>query len=84
MTTRVGSETDWVAITEGGSVSLALKADGTLWSIGYDLGGDLEEESWEPVFYADRVGEDDDWAAISAGAWAAWPSRPTAPCGRSR
>jgi alpha-tubulin suppressor-like RCC1 family protein len=65
---------DWVAVSAGGSYSLALKADGTLWSWGSnnygrlglgnnnDAGNGMKNES-RPV----RVGTDNDWVTISAG-----------------
>ena len=34
---RIGNETDWASIAVGGSQSLAIKSDGTLWGWGENL-----------------------------------------------
>jgi alpha-tubulin suppressor-like RCC1 family protein len=39
--TRVGSDTDWVAVAAGDQNSLMLKADGSLWACGYNDYGKL-------------------------------------------
>src|SRR5207247_36960 len=50
---RVGNENDWAAIAAGGSHTLGLKADGSLWSWGEDYsgqgnGGHLLDTSFDP------------------------------------
>ena len=38
---RIGRETNWVSVAVGGSTTLALKSDGTLWAWGENLYGQL-------------------------------------------
>lgn len=38
---QVGTDTDWVSVSAGGHVSMALKADGTLWAFGRNNYGQL-------------------------------------------
>src|SRR5438876_1152893 len=38
---RIGTETNWVNIAVGGSTTLAVKSDGTLWAWGENLSGQL-------------------------------------------
>jgi alpha-tubulin suppressor-like RCC1 family protein len=52
----VVSNTRWTALTIGGSDTLALGDDGSLWAWGGSYGN-------APV----RIGADDDWACVSAG-----------------
>ncbi len=65
---RVGFATDWVAIAAGGSHSLGIRADSSLWAWGSDQLGQLGDggsntDQNSPV----RVGLATDWIAISAG-----------------
>jgi alpha-tubulin suppressor-like RCC1 family protein len=66
---QIGGDTDWKVIAAGGSHSLAIKADGTLWAWGLSSAGQLgigitdSSPHMAPV----QVGTDEDWAAISAG-----------------
>jgi alpha-tubulin suppressor-like RCC1 family protein len=64
---RIGTDTDWTAISVGDIHTVALKSDGSLWAWGYnDLGqlgvGDTTGRR-TPV----RVGAETDWSAIAAG-----------------
>jgi alpha-tubulin suppressor-like RCC1 family protein len=63
---RVGSDSDWVAIAAGGDSSLALKADGSLWAWGWNVGDQWGDRS---VYHSmpSRVGPDTDWIAIATG-----------------
>jgi len=64
--TQVGSDTDWVKITAGGS-TFAIKSDSTLWGWGYNVNGRLGTgdmlEHYTPV----QIGIDSDWADVSGG-----------------
>jgi alpha-tubulin suppressor-like RCC1 family protein len=68
---RVGTDSDWAAVSAAGFHSLALKRDGSLWAWGYNNHGQLgldntedwDDEEFEPA----RVGTGSDWAAVSAG-----------------
>ena len=71
---RVGTASDWAAVSAGGEHSLALKADGTLWGWGYNSNGQLGlgeiPEGCPATSYCDiprQIGSDADWAAVSAG-----------------
>jgi alpha-tubulin suppressor-like RCC1 family protein len=54
--TRVGSDSDWIAISAGPSHALAVKGDGSLWTWG--------DGTYTPT----RIGSDAGWAKIAAGA----------------
>jgi alpha-tubulin suppressor-like RCC1 family protein len=73
--TRVGTDNDWIAIAASGDVdpgygthSLALKADGSLWSWGSNDAGELGlGNSGFIQFTPARVGTNSDWVAVAAG-----------------
>jgi len=65
--TRVGTLSDWIAVSAGYSHSLGIRTDGSLWAWGindkYQLGlGDTNNRN-TPV----RVGSFNDWIAVAAG-----------------
>jgi alpha-tubulin suppressor-like RCC1 family protein len=62
------SDNDWSAIAAGGEHSLALKADGTLWSWGDNATGQLGLGSTVSRNAPVQVGIDRDWSAIAGGA----------------
>ncbi|GFO68812.1 hypothetical protein GMLC_23910 [Geomonas limicola] len=66
--TAAVSDSDWRAVAAGGNFSLALKADGTLWSWGDNAAGQLGLGSTQPQAEPVQVGTDRDWAALAAGA----------------
>lgn len=45
---RIGSDTDWVDVAVGGSSTLALKADGTMWGWGENVYGQLGDGTRVP------------------------------------
>jgi alpha-tubulin suppressor-like RCC1 family protein len=67
--TRVGSDTDWVAVSGGISHSLGVRSDHTLWAWGWNphselgLGNIGQEGKKTPT----PVGDGTNWAAVSAG-----------------
>ena len=63
--TRVGPDSDWLAIAAGYQHSLALKADGTLWTWGHDWAGQLGDGMSNARNQAYQVAGE--WAAVSAG-----------------
>jgi trimeric autotransporter adhesin len=48
--TRIGTDTNWLAVAAGIDISLALKTDGTLWL-------------WSPGNVLEQVGTDHDWGS---------------------
>jgi len=66
---RIGTDTDWVSVSSGDAFSLARKADGSIWSWGYNgygqlgLGPDGGTSRSTPT----RVGAASDWATLSCG-----------------
>ncbi|ADI84086.1 choice-of-anchor D domain-containing protein [Geobacter sulfurreducens] len=68
---KIGTDRDWTAISAGEMHSVALKADGSLWSWGQNLFGELGNGVALPganVTTPTRVGTGSDWVAIAAGA----------------
>ncbi len=63
---------DWVKVSAGAGLSLAIREDGTLWSWGSNSSGQLGAGIGLSLTFTSRdvpeqVGDDDDWADISAG-----------------
>jgi hypothetical protein len=58
---QVGNETNWVVVSAGGSHTVAIKADGSLWAWGYFDSNTIRNNS--PV----RVGGATNWVAVPAG-----------------
>ena len=61
------SQKDWVAIATGDNHTVALKADGTLWSWGSNQYGQLGDGSGLDLAKPARLGEDSDWSGVFAG-----------------
>jgi alpha-tubulin suppressor-like RCC1 family protein len=66
--TRIGTDTDWVAVTAGLAHVLALKSDGSLWAWGDNRAGQLangKSGGWvkEPA----RAGTENGWTTVAAG-----------------
>ncbi|MCX5784055.1 MAG: hypothetical protein NTX59_00010 [Elusimicrobia bacterium] len=64
---QVGASTDWVSVSGGGSHTLAIKADGTLWAWGYNNHGQLGSGDTTQQTVPTKVGTDTDWASVSGG-----------------
>ena len=64
---RVGSDSDWAAVSGGRYYSLALKKNGTLWAWGANGNGQLGLGDGTQRTAPTQVGSDSDWAAVSAG-----------------
>jgi alpha-tubulin suppressor-like RCC1 family protein len=66
---QIDSDNDWSIVAAGGSHSLAIKSNGTLWSWGRCNAGQLGIGVTDtiPHFVPVQVGTDRDWASLSAG-----------------
>ncbi len=68
---KIGTGTDWAAVSAGNGFTLALKSDGTIWSAGRnrnsELGLGFSSEDEDPQSTLAQVGADTDWVQISAG-----------------
>lgn len=53
----------------GGSFTILLRDDGTLWSAGTNINGQLGIGGFESVNVLTQVGTDDDWVKVEAGAF---------------
>ncbi|MBK9731335.1 MAG: hypothetical protein IPO83_08615 [Chitinophagaceae bacterium] len=65
--TQVGSANNWAIISAGGSHSLAIKTDGTLWAWGWNVFGQVGDGSTTDIDMPLQIGTDNDWAVISGG-----------------
>jgi len=64
---RIGTYSDWVYVSAGGSHSLGIRADGSLWAWGWNTRGQLGDGTTAHSLVPVRVGTDTDWASVSAG-----------------
>jgi alpha-tubulin suppressor-like RCC1 family protein len=67
---QIGTNTNWQAIAAGGTHSVALQADGSLWTWGLNEDGQLGNGTDGPftnVTTPQRIGTATDWVAITAG-----------------
>jgi alpha-tubulin suppressor-like RCC1 family protein len=65
--TKVGTDTDWVAVSTDHRRSLALKTDGSLWAWGRNYCGALGFGDTADRNVPTRVGADADWVAVAMG-----------------
>jgi len=69
---RIGSDTNWQAITVGTDHTVALRTDGTLWAWGINRHGELGIGTFSPfdpggTNTPQQVGSDTNWLAAAAG-----------------
>ncbi len=64
---RVGAQRSWRAVSAGEGYTLAIAADGTLWSWGKNTYGQLGDGTLLEHLLPQQVGGDNDWIDISAG-----------------
>ena len=64
---QVGKDRDWAAVSVGGAHIAALKKDGTLWTWGANVHGQLGDGTTTPRNEPAQVGKDRDWVSVSAG-----------------
>ena len=62
-----GPEETWVAVSAGGAHTIAIRADGALFSWGANAAGQLGTGNNTTSYSATHIGTDTDWAIISAG-----------------
>jgi alpha-tubulin suppressor-like RCC1 family protein len=66
--TQVGTDNDWKFIAGTHEQSLAIKNNGTLWTWGENLYGQLGNGLWGnnlDVYYPTQIGNDTDWAYVA-------------------
>ena len=64
---QVGSDGNWLKLAAGGGHTLAIKADGTLWSWGDNVGGQLGVGTTTSLYLPTRIGAGASWVQIAAG-----------------
>jgi alpha-tubulin suppressor-like RCC1 family protein len=64
---QTGTDTKWISIAAGGSHSLGLKSDGTLWAWGNNSNGQLGDLTLLAKNSPVQVGTDNKWVSIAAG-----------------
>jgi alpha-tubulin suppressor-like RCC1 family protein len=62
--TRVGTDTDWASAAPGPWASLAIKKDGSLWSVDFVI---ADDPGLSTTVVTTRVGSETDWVAITEG-----------------
>lgn len=63
---KIGNDTNWQKLEAGSSFALALKADGTLWSWGYNYNGQLGHGDNARQYKPKQIGTATDWHFITA------------------
>ena len=66
---RIGTATDWRAISAGYYHSVGLKADGSLWTWGANFNGQLGDGSKNVKTVPTKVGVTNNWKMVGAGAY---------------
>ncbi len=64
---RLGTDTNWVNVAAGGSHTLALKADGTIWAWGENHGWQLGDGTRTPRSTPVRSVPGNDWKQVATG-----------------
>lgn len=66
---QVGSSDQWVSISAGISYSMALKRDGTLWTWGYNVEGNLGHSEHTLVTVPQQISPETNWKSIAVSEW---------------
>jgi alpha-tubulin suppressor-like RCC1 family protein len=65
---RVGADSDWTQVASGGSYTVALKSDGSLWAWGWNGEGEVGQANLTNHYGAPtRIGRETNWTQICAG-----------------
>lgn len=65
--TRVGTDSNWVYIAQGGYGGFAIKTNGALYSWGYNSDGQLGHALSSVTYIPTQVGTDTDWSKAFSG-----------------
>jgi alpha-tubulin suppressor-like RCC1 family protein len=66
---QIGAAEDWLSMSTGQALSIALNADGTLWAWEWDerlMGGLRGKKEWNKSG-PEKIGDGNDWRAVSVG-----------------
>jgi alpha-tubulin suppressor-like RCC1 family protein len=68
---QIGTDTDWLSVSSGSAHTVAIKTDGTMWAWGYNIFGQLGNNSSDsnPHPTPVKVGTDNNWVSASAGGY---------------
>ena len=64
---RVGLDTNWASVAAGGTHTVAIKTDGSLWAWGNNASGQLGLSNTTSQNTPQRVGTSTSWASVAAG-----------------
>jgi alpha-tubulin suppressor-like RCC1 family protein len=70
--TQIGIDSDWETIAVGLYHSVALKTNGTLWTWGLNLTGELGDGTYDygtEKYIPTQIGTATDWKSVAAGAY---------------
>jgi len=65
--TQIGTASNWQSVSAGGSHSLAVRADGTLWAWGANTNGQLGDNTTTQRLVPTQIGTATNWQSVSAG-----------------
>lgn len=65
--TKIGKDSNWIAVSAGAYFSIGLKRDSTIWTWGYNKWYQLGDGSDVDKNYPVKIGKTSDWILISAG-----------------
>ena len=66
---QVGALTNWLSIAAGGYGCAAIKTDGTIWSWGYGVFGQLGDNSTTSKSSPVQIGTLTTWSSVSSGSY---------------